>query len=83
MAEIKVILDAELPEQFQASNMYRVFGTAAEDATVEAFKRAFKRYCTANHIFYYARPHESFFQSEAIELAAAAGCTAVLLEDMS
>jgi hypothetical protein len=43
----------------------------------------FKQYCREHKILYYARPRESFSQTEAFKMAALAGCDKVLLEDLS
>ena len=72
--DITVINDSDLPEQFRYENAY---------PTSDEKVAAFKAYCTANSIFYYARPRESFFKHEAFELARAAGCTKLLMEDLS
>lgn len=76
MTEITVMLDHDLPTKFQAAQMY-----AAPD--FDAASAEFRQWCESNSVFYYARPRESFFRSEAFDLAAAADCTKLLLEDMS
>ena len=73
---MELIYDHNLPEQFRASAMY----TAADFDTRAA---EFKQWCADNSVFYYCRPRESFFTSEGIELATAAGATKLLLEDLS
>jgi hypothetical protein len=71
--EVKEISWNELPAQFRPEN----FDWSAEASI------AFKQYNRDNSIYYYARPRESFFKSEAFELARAANCTKLLMEDMS
>jgi hypothetical protein len=73
---VTVLFDHDLPAKFQASAMY-----SAPD--FDAATAEFKQWCESNGVFYYARPRESFFRSEAYRLAVAAGCTKLLLEDMS
>ena len=74
MAAIREIRDEDLPPQFQSGNFY----TTGHDMV-----SAFRAYCAANRIFYYARPKEDFFVGEAYELAAKAGAKYILLEDLS
>jgi hypothetical protein len=73
---MELIYDHNLPAHLQASAMY---ASPAFEQRVEEFKQ----YCRLEGIYYYSRPREKFFTSEALELAAAAGCTKVLLEDLS
>jgi hypothetical protein len=72
--QITPIRDEDLPPQFQAANFY-----VSPVSMVEAFKA----YCRANGIFYYARPREDFSEHEGYELAAKAGARYILLEDLS
>lgn len=74
MAAIREIREEDLPPQFQSAAFY-----ASPVSMVEAFKA----YCRANGIFYYARPREDFSVREGYELAAAAGARYILLEDLS
>jgi hypothetical protein len=76
--DITVIRDEDLPFQFRYENAY-----VGDDNEFTARANAFKAYCAANSIFYYARPRERFFKYEAFELCAAANCTKLLMEDMS
>lgn len=78
-ALITSLCDADLPERFQASAMYGIRDEAERQRRICQFKK----YCADNSIYYYARSREEFFQYQAFELAAEAGCTKVLLEDMS
>ncbi len=77
--EISVITDANIPEQFQPAALYRAMGSDAGRTLVEQFKH----WCEENKVFYYARPRDSFRRWEAEELARAAGCTKLLMEDLS
>jgi hypothetical protein len=72
---ITVIGESALPAKFWAENFYR---NASPELTAE-----FKAYNKANGIYYYARPREDFHSWEAYELAKAAGCSKLLMEDMS
>jgi hypothetical protein len=72
---MRLIHDADLPEQFRAHAMYAL-GTHAP-------VQAFRDYCRANRIYYYARPRETFYRTEAFQLAERAGCDKLLLEDLS
>lgn len=85
IADITVIYDHDLPEQFQASSMYGCVPWEQRVGCVPWEQRVeeFKQWCVLNNVYYYGRPRESFFRSEAFELASAAGCTKLLLEDMS
>lgn len=78
-AVIREIRETELPEQFQSDAMYAITN---DDERKEAIA-AFKSYCKSNGIFYYARVREDFFPWEARDLAIAAGCTSMILEDLS
>jgi len=71
-ALLREITNADLPEAFRTYDGY----------SPEKVLR-FREWCRANRVFYYARPKENFFPSEARELAIAAGCDKLLLEDMS
>lgn len=76
---IQVITDRDIPEQFRGDAMYEAFNSPNFAATVEAFKK----WCAENKVFYYARPREAFNPWEAEELAREAGCTRLLMDDMS
>lgn len=73
---VKILGDEDLPAEFRYPAIYQApdFEKACAD---------FRAYCEANHILYYARPRETFFMHEAFELAVEAGCTSLILEDMS
>jgi len=43
----------------------------------------FKDWCNRNNVFYYGRPASMFHESEALDLAANACATFLLMEDMS
>lgn len=45
--------------------------------------RIFNEWCAKHGIYYYARPRESFFMNEAYELAFAANCPYLIVEDLS
>lgn len=57
--------------------------TYFDDDKFEANVAKFKAFCEAKKIYYYARPRESFFMYEAMELAKAAGAEFIILEDLS
>lgn len=73
---VQAISDRYLPEEFQVANMYR--GGLTDEKVAR-----FKQWCTDNRVYYYARPAEKFFESEAYELAWAAGCDKLIMENMS
>jgi hypothetical protein len=72
-SEVTEIANSSLPVEFQ--------GYPRTD--FEGWSRRFRQWCKETSTFYYARPHESFSQNEAYRLAAAAGCSRLLMEDMS
>jgi hypothetical protein len=76
--DITVINDDDLPAQFRYENAY-----SGTDAERDAKADAFKAYCKANSIYYYARSKEHFFKWQAFELCQEAGCTKLLMEDLS
>jgi hypothetical protein len=73
---LTLISERDIPAEFQSANMY-----AAAD--FQARVQRFKDWCLSNLVFYYARPRESFSSEEARRLANEAGCTRLLMEDMS
>jgi hypothetical protein len=73
---VEEIPEQEIPEQFRYPIVYMATDIAAASA-------AFMLWCRENKVYYYARPRESFYRHEAEELAIAAGCTRLILEDMS
>ncbi len=75
---ITVLKDEDLPEKFRPESIYRLPNDEFKIRSQE-----FKNYLQENKIYYYARPRETFFKFEAFELADAAGCSKLLLEDMS
>lgn len=74
--EIRTITDHDLPVEFRAKEMYGATNFGAK-------VKAFKRWCARNKVYYYARPREAFNPWEAEELAREAGCTRLILEDLS
>ena len=62
--DITVIRDEDLPAQFRYENAYS--GTD-EECTARA--DAFKAYCAANSIYYYARSREHFFKWKLLNCA--------------
>jgi hypothetical protein len=76
---ITEIGDADLPEHLRSDRVYSDLCHGEPLGLVDQFKA----YCAEHRILYYARPRESFFVSEAYEMARLAGCDKVLLEDMS
>lgn len=64
----------KVPEQFQSYPTEQEFDT---------FVAEFRKWRNENKVFYYARPREDFSITEGRKLAAEAGCTHVLLEDLS
>jgi hypothetical protein len=77
--DITEIGDADLPAHLRSGPVYAAICKGDPNGLVEQFKA----YCSANRILYYARPRETFFVSEAYEMARLAGCDKILLEDMS
>lgn len=75
--EVEVVNFNVLPKRF-GSVMYHLEGAELTQRQAE-----FKEWLRRTDTFYYARPRESFFVREAMELAAAAGNKRVLVEDMS
>ncbi len=73
---IETINEDQIPVEFRPENIY-----ASENFEQAAAK--FREWLKANSVFYYARPREDFYMFEAYELAHAAGCSKLLLEDMS
>lgn len=75
--EVEVVHYNILPPRF-GSVMYKLEGAELTQRQAE-----FKQWLKRTDTFYYARPRESFFVREAMELAAEAGNKRVLVEDMS
>lgn len=67
-----------LPAEFRSENMYG--GTDEEFAAKSA---AFRKYCSENSIYYYAASREDFSSWVAFDRAAKAGCTKLIMEDLS
>jgi hypothetical protein len=76
-----VITDLDIPVQFRQDAMYSAL--ANEPQNFAAKVEAFRAWCAENKVFYYARPCEAFNPWEAEKLAREAGCTKLLMEDMS
>jgi hypothetical protein len=68
----------QVPERFQS---YPAF--ALDSAEWSAHCAAFRQWCAAEGVHYYASPRESFSEREAVAEAVAAGASKLLLEDMS
>lgn len=77
-ATITVIGENALPVEFRSENMY-----GGSDEEFAAKSAAFRKYCDDNSIHYYARSREDFSSWCAFDEAAKAGCTKLLMEDMS
>jgi hypothetical protein len=77
-ATITVIGENALPAEFRSENMY-----GGNDEEFAAKSAAFRKYCDDNSIHYYARSREDFSSWCAFDEAAKAGCTKLLMEDMS
>jgi hypothetical protein len=78
---IPVITDLDIPVQFRGDAMYSTRANAPQNFAAKV--EEFKTWCAENKVFYYARPREAFNPWEAEELAREAGCTRLLMEDMS
>lgn len=78
-AGIEPIYEHDLPREFQAANMYHEMGANKASHIVDRFKK----WRDENKVYYYARPKHQFREEEGYLLAAQAGCTKVILEDMS
>jgi hypothetical protein len=76
--EIVILTEAQIPAKFQPQNMYPL----PHDRFVER-SAEFRAWLEETATFYYAHPAEDFFEHEAFELAAAAGCVALIMENMS
>lgn len=72
---IEIIRDTDLPPQFQTAAFYRDFS--------RELIAAFKLWCQQHSVYYYAQPRDSFSVTEAFRLAGQAGCSKLLMEDMS
>lgn len=66
------ILDEDVMGIYQGHSSYSDEGIAL-----------FKEWCKAHGVFYYGRPREDFFEFEAYQLAEAADCSYIILDDMS
>lgn len=71
--DVKEVMHDEIPMEFLSVEIYRN----------KELQSRFRRWMKENGIYYYARPREEFFPSDARELAAESGCRRVLMEDMS
>ncbi len=76
--EVRELTLAEIPSEFQdGPEMY------ADSPEGKALRARFRQWMTEQGVYYYARPREEFFLSEGRRLAAEAGCSLLLAEDMS
>lgn len=75
-AKIQVLTESDLPYEFQYPQCY----TAPD---FEGRAKRYQEWLKANNVYHYGRPHEQFYNFEAFELADAAGCTKLIMEDLS
>ncbi len=73
---IKILQNEDLPYEYQYPQCY----TAPD---FEGRVKRFRVWLKENNIYYYGKPHDSFFKLEAYDLAKAAGCDKLILEDLS
>ena len=73
---IKLLKEADLPYEFQYPQCY----TAPD---FEGRTKRYQEWLKANNVYHYSRPREDFFRFEAYELAEAAGCDKLIMEDLS
>jgi hypothetical protein len=74
--KIKLLKESDLPYEFQYPQCY----TAPD---FEGRTKRYQAWLSENKVYHYGRPKEDFFRYEAYELAEAAGCTSLIMEDLS
>lgn len=75
-----------MSEQIGEFTLYGVIEVMSDDWMDKTYQENGKdvmEFCRENNALYYARPRESFFKFEAIDLAEKEGKKIIVLEDMS